>query len=100
MVADLAHESRVARAVALVLELPERILCIVGPTASGKTELAVDVCERVGGEVISADSVQIYRDFDIGSGKPSREERARARHHMIDVRGDDVSEAITAKFRH
>jgi tRNA dimethylallyltransferase len=83
--ADPEHERRVARAVALITERPERMLCVVGPTASGKTALAVDTCERVGGEIISADSVQIYRGFDIGSGKPSAEERRRAPHHLIDV---------------
>jgi tRNA dimethylallyltransferase len=61
-------------------------LCvIVGPTASGKTELAVRVAEKHDAEVISADSVQIYRHFDIGSGKPSAEQRRRAVHHLIDL---------------
>ena len=83
MVAE--HAARVERAVTLATERPGRLLCIVGPTASGKTELAIDVCERTNGEIISADSVQIYRGFDVGSGKPSREERARAAHHVIDV---------------
>lgn len=78
-------DARVARASALASESPARLLCVVGPTASGKTDLAVAVAERVGGEIVSADSVQIYRGFDIGSGKPSAEERARAPHRMIDV---------------
>jgi tRNA dimethylallyltransferase len=77
--------SLVDRAVARIEEEPERLLAIVGPTASGKTDLAIGVCERVGGEVISADSVQIYRGFDIGSGKPNAAEKARAPHHLIDV---------------
>lgn len=85
MAADSDVERRVARGVALVEEKPGRLLCVVGPTASGKTELAVEICARVGGEIISADSVQIYRGFDIGSGKPSPEEIARARHHLVDV---------------
>lgn len=85
MAADGEHERRVARAAALIAEKPERLLCVVGPTASGKTELAIATCERVGGEIVSADSVQIYRGFDIGSGKPNAEERARAPHHLIDV---------------
>jgi len=59
------HVRRVDRAVALAVERPERLLCVVGPTASGKTDLAIDVCARIGGEVISADSVQIYRGFDL-----------------------------------
>jgi tRNA dimethylallyltransferase len=81
----MEDELRVARAASLIAEDPQRLLCVVGPTASGKTDLAVAVCERVDGEIVSADSVQIYRGFDIGSGKPSAEERARAPHHLIDV---------------
>lgn len=63
-------------------ELP-RVIAIVGPTASGKSDLALDWAERLGGELVSADSVQIYRHFDIGSGKPSAEEQARVPHHML-----------------
>jgi tRNA dimethylallyltransferase len=59
------------------------LLAVVGPTASGKTALAVELAERLGGEVIGADSVQIYRGFDIGSGKPTEAERSRAPHHLI-----------------
>jgi tRNA dimethylallyltransferase len=58
---------------------------VVGPTASGKTELAVTLAERFGGEIVSADSVQVYTKFEIGTGKPSPEERARAPHHLIDI---------------
>lgn len=61
-----------------------RLWVVVGPTASGKSELALRLAEAVGGEVISADSVQVYRYFDIGSGKPSASELARAPHHLID----------------
>jgi tRNA dimethylallyltransferase len=61
------------------------LFVVVGPTASGKTELAVELAERLGGEIVSADSVQIYRYFDIGTGKPSADERARAPHHLIDA---------------
>lgn len=78
-------DARIARGVALVEEAPSRLLCVVGPTASGKTDLAVAIAERVGGEIVSADSVQIYRYFDIGSGKPSADERTRAPHHLVDV---------------
>jgi tRNA dimethylallyltransferase len=78
----LVAEERVA---SLAEENRERLVCIVGPTASGKTDLAIAVAERVGGEIVSADSVQIYRGFDIGSGKPTSDERARAPHHVIDV---------------
>lgn len=57
----------------------------VGPTASGKTAYAVRAAEALGGEIVSADSVQVYRHFDIGTGKPTAEERARATHHLIDI---------------
>jgi tRNA dimethylallyltransferase len=60
------------------------IVCVVGPTASGKSAFALDLAERDNGEIISADSVQIYRLFDIGSGKPDQTERSRVRHHLID----------------
>lgn len=58
---------------------------VVGPTASGKTSLAIELCEKYDGEIVSADSVQVYRHFEIGTGKPSSEERARARHHLVDI---------------
>jgi tRNA dimethylallyltransferase len=67
-----------------VLEKPP-LLVVVGPTASAKTELAVSLAERLGGEIVSSDSVQIYRYFDVGSGKPTAEEKGRARHHLIDI---------------
>lgn len=63
----------------------DELLVVVGPTATGKTDLAIELAEAFGGEVIGADSVQIYRGFDIGSGKPTAEEMARARHHMVDI---------------
>jgi len=63
----------------------DRLWVVVGPTASGKTSLAVRLCEKYDGEIVSADSVQVYRHFEVGTGKPSPEERARARHHLIDV---------------
>ncbi|HEY3253957.1 MAG TPA: tRNA (adenosine(37)-N6)-dimethylallyltransferase MiaA [Polyangiaceae bacterium] len=63
----------------------DRLWVVVGPTASGKTSLAIELCEKHDGEIVSADSVQVYRHFEVGTGKPSSEERARARHHLIDV---------------
>ena len=63
----------------------EPLWVVVGPTASGKTSLAIELCEQHDGEIVSADSVQVYRHFEVGTGKPSAEERARARHHVIDV---------------
>jgi tRNA dimethylallyltransferase len=64
-------------------EALEKLWVVVGPTASGKTALAIELAERCNGEVVSADSVQIYRYFDIGSGKPSAEELTRVPHHLI-----------------
>ncbi|MEZ4230320.1 MAG: tRNA (adenosine(37)-N6)-dimethylallyltransferase MiaA [Polyangiaceae bacterium] len=66
------------------LDAEQRLWVVVGPTASGKTELALRLAEQIDGEVVSADSVQVYRYFDIGSGKPSQAELARAPHHLID----------------
>ena len=59
-------------------------LAITGPTASGKTALSLELAERLSGEIISCDSMQIYRGMDIGTAKATAEERARAPHHMID----------------
>jgi tRNA dimethylallyltransferase len=64
---------------------PPPILIIVGPTAVGKTEVTLDVARRLGGEVVSADSMQIYRGLDIGTAKPSPEERMGVPHHLIDI---------------
>ena len=58
---------------------------IMGPTASGKTALALEIARRVDGEIISADSMQIYRGLDIGTAKPSPEERREIPHHLIDI---------------
>ena len=61
------------------------IICIAGPTASGKTALAVELAKELNGEVVSCDSMQIYRRMDIGTAKPSLEERQGIPHHMLDV---------------
>lgn len=61
------------------------ILVILGPTASGKSELALRAAERVGGEILSVDSMQVYRHMNIGTAKPTAAEQARVRHHVIDV---------------
>ncbi len=61
------------------------IICIAGPTASGKTALAVEIAKMTNGEVVSCDSMQIYRGMDIGTAKPTREEMQGIPHHMIDV---------------
>ena len=66
-----------------------RILALVGPTASGKTRIGIALARALGGEVVSADARQIYRQMDIGTAKPTAEERALAKHHMIDVVNPD-----------
>ena len=62
-----------------------RMLAIIGATASGKSELALRVAEEAGAEILSVDSMQVYRGMDIGTAKPSADERRRVRHHLIDV---------------
>jgi tRNA dimethylallyltransferase len=62
-----------------------RLLVIAGPTASGKTALAVALARRLGGEIVNADSQQVYRGLDVGTAKPSAGERALAPHHLLDV---------------
>lgn len=63
-------------------EIP--LIVVAGPTASGKTGLAIDIANYVGGEIVSADSMQIYKYMDIGTAKPTEEEQERAVHHLID----------------
>ena len=65
------------------------ILVIAGPTASGKTAVGIELAQRLNGEIISADARQIYRFMDIGTAKPTAEERASARHHLIDFINPD-----------
>jgi len=82
------------------IEYPEKpVVFIMGPTASGKTELAIRLYQLAAVELISVDSAMVYRGMDIGSAKPSAEELARAPHHLIDIR--DPAEAYSAAdFRH
>ena len=61
-----------------------RILVIAGPTAVGKTEYAIDTARRLQGEIVSADSMQLYRYMDIGSAKPTPEERRMVPHFLVD----------------
>ena len=62
-----------------------KILAIVGPTASGKTSISIELAKRLGGEIISCDSMQIYRRMDIGTAKPTEEEKCGVPHHLIDA---------------
>ena len=61
------------------------IICVAGPTASGKTALAVELAKELNGEVVSCDSMQVYRRMDIGTAKPTEEEKQGIVHHMLDV---------------
>ena len=81
-----------------VVNFPSPIF-IAGPTAVGKSEIALALAEKIGGEIISADSMQVYRGLDIGTAKPSPAERARVPHHLLDV--CDLAEAFdAAQFVH
>jgi tRNA dimethylallyltransferase len=62
-----------------------RLLVVAGPTASGKTALAVSLAERLGGEIVNADSQQVYRRLDVGTAKPTPADRSRVPHHLLDV---------------
>lgn len=70
------------------------LIVLVGPTAVGKSRLALALAERVGGEIIAADSMQVYRGLDIGTAKPGAEERRRVPHHLLDL--VDPDQAFTA----
>jgi tRNA dimethylallyltransferase len=81
--------------VAAVVTLPNKpLIVLVGPTASGKTSLALRLAEEFNGEIVSCDSVAVYREMEIGTAKPSHEERALIQHHMIDIAWPD--QACTA----
>jgi tRNA dimethylallyltransferase len=75
------------------------LIILVGPTAVGKTEIAIQLAETVGGEIVSADSRLFYRGMDIGTAKPNRQERERVPHHLIDI--VDPSQTVSlAVFQH
>ncbi len=75
------------------------LVAIVGPTAVGKTALGVALAERWGGEIVSADSRQFYREMDIGTAKPAPEELARAPHHLIDIAAPDETVSLAHYLR-
>ena len=76
----------------------DKVIVIAGPTASGKTDLAVELALKVDGEIISADSMQIYREMDIGTAKPSTEERKGIPHYMMDIVNPDEEYSV-AQFQ-
>ncbi len=74
--------------------MKNRVIVVVGPTASGKTALAVSLAHQTNGEVISADSMQIYRGMDIGTAKPDQSEMDGVLHHMIDIADPDEDYSV------
>lgn len=74
------------------------VVAVVGPTASGKTRLSVELARAIGGEVVNADSVQLYRGMDVGSAKATLEERGGVPHHLLDVL-DPADEANVSVFQ-
>ena len=81
------------------MEHQPKLLVICGPTASGKTALGVALAQALNGEVVSADSMQIYRGMDIGTAKPTREEMGGIPHHMLDV-ADPAEDYSVARYVH
>jgi tRNA dimethylallyltransferase len=72
------------------LKVAPLVVVILGPTGSGKTALSLQLAERFGGEIVSCDSVAVYRGMELGTAKPTAQERARVRHHLIDVTTPDA----------
>ena len=76
----------------------QRLIAIAGPTASGKTALSIELSRRISGEVVSCDSMMVYRGMDIGTAKPTRAEMDGIPHHMIDV-ADPAENYSAARYR-
>ena len=72
----------------------QKVLVIVGPTAVGKTDFGIECANAFDGEIISGDSIQIYKGLDIGSAKPTRQEQTRARHYLIDIKEADDNYSV------
>ena len=77
----------------------QKLFLIVGPTASGKTAVSIEIAKRMNAEIISVDSIQVYRGMDIGSAKPTLEERAGIPHHMLSIVAPDEPQFSVARFR-
>lgn len=76
-----------------------KLICVFGPTACHKSETALYLAEKLNGEILSCDSVAVYRGFDIGSAKPSKEEQGRAVHHLIDIVDPEDAEFSVSTFQ-
>ena len=75
------------------------VLVLFGPTASGKTKLAVEICKELNGEVVTADSMQVYKKMNIGTAKPSDEELNEAPHHLFDFADPFQSFSLNHEFQ-
>lgn len=74
--------------------LENKVIAVVGPTASGKTSYAIELAQKIGGEIVSADSRLVYKGFDIGTAKPTLEERSGIPHYMIDIVEPEVDYSV------
>lgn len=74
--------------------LKQKVIVICGPTASGKTALSIELAKQINGEIISADSMQIYKDMDIGTAKPSKEEMQGIKHYLLDFVSPEVRYSV------
>ena len=73
-----------------------KLVIVLGPTAVGKSEVALQLAQSINSEIVNADSQQVYRHMDIGTGKPSMNDQQRVRHHLIDI--VDTDEEFNAAF--
>ena len=80
--------------------MDERLIVVLGPTATGKTELGIRLAEEFDGEIVSADSRQVYRLMDVGTAKPTSEQRAKTPHHLIDILYPDQEFGLAEFLRH
>lgn len=78
----------------MIENLENKVIAVVGPTASGKTSYAIELAQKLGGEIVSADSRLVYKGFDIGTAKPTLEERSGIPHYMIDIVEPEVDYSV------
>ena len=81
------------------MDSKQKLLVIIGPTAVGKTKLSIEMAKQFNGEIISGDSMQIYRGMDIGTAKIKNDEMEGIPHHLIDIKEPDESFSV-AEFQH
>ena len=79
--------------------MSDKVIVVAGPTASGKTAMGIALAKEYGGEIVSADSMQVYRGMDIGTAKATAEERAQAVHHMLDVAEPEENYSVSLYVR-